>query len=425
MSPNRKADIQRKLALAPVPKPPAGLAERIKGEIPKELLQTTDRDRRRLTQSVAFNIRVAASIILLVGSTYLCITILSRAMRENASIARTERILASPESNAVPQAMKTAPAPAKPATVVADADVAKRQTALDHVAKDAAPAAPSPAPAAPKVAAAVAQGRADERAATRDEEPPSEAKTRKKEATTEAIRVVAEAPPFTAVQETTILAPAAAPAPPAAAANAPAGAVASNAAAPSQPQPEREPLTDRLSKQSADLLGPTSAKAADLAIGKPATLFGIALTSPFAAATAPATAPSKIRIETEAVRAADAAHTMLRVSLDLPNADVPPVGADALLNITFDPKTVREYRALTVEPSTTERVLIRNTSFTALYELDLDPDAGRRAVIATITLHYSSVKDGTPQTVKRVVRVRDVAATWEKASARMKAAAGN
>ena len=37
MSPNRKAELQRKLTLAPIPKPPAGLADRIKDEIPKKL----------------------------------------------------------------------------------------------------------------------------------------------------------------------------------------------------------------------------------------------------------------------------------------------------------------------------------------------------------------------------------------------------
>lgn len=78
MMPNRKADLQRKLSLAPVPKPPAGLADRIKGEIPKPLLVDAEKERVRLRQAVSFNIRVAASIILLVSSLYLALNLVSR-----------------------------------------------------------------------------------------------------------------------------------------------------------------------------------------------------------------------------------------------------------------------------------------------------------------------------------------------------------
>src|SRR5215210_5812113 len=75
---DRRADLQRKLAMAPVPKPPAGLAERIKNDIPKELMVDADKERRRLRQGVMFNVRVAASIILLVSSVYLALNLVSR-----------------------------------------------------------------------------------------------------------------------------------------------------------------------------------------------------------------------------------------------------------------------------------------------------------------------------------------------------------
>src|SRR5437762_2093686 len=78
MTANRKAELQRKLALAPVPKPPTNLADRIKSEIPKHLMVDTEKERTRLRQSVAFNVRVAASIILLVSSVYLALHLLSR-----------------------------------------------------------------------------------------------------------------------------------------------------------------------------------------------------------------------------------------------------------------------------------------------------------------------------------------------------------
>jgi hypothetical protein len=78
MTANRRAELQRKLGMVPVPKPPAGLAERIKSDIPKELMVDADKERRRLRQAVSFNVRVAASIILLVSSVYLALNLVSR-----------------------------------------------------------------------------------------------------------------------------------------------------------------------------------------------------------------------------------------------------------------------------------------------------------------------------------------------------------
>ena len=84
MNPNRRANLQRKLTLTPVPKPPAGLADKIKGEIPKHLLLDTERERERLSQSVAFNMRVAASILILVSSVYLGLQLIVRKSEERA-----------------------------------------------------------------------------------------------------------------------------------------------------------------------------------------------------------------------------------------------------------------------------------------------------------------------------------------------------
>jgi hypothetical protein len=75
MNANRKASLQRKLAVAPVPKPPAGLAARIKKEIPKELRFSAERERERLTQSVRFSVAVAASVIVVIASAYLALQV--------------------------------------------------------------------------------------------------------------------------------------------------------------------------------------------------------------------------------------------------------------------------------------------------------------------------------------------------------------
>src|SRR5712692_8673465 len=91
MNANRKADLQRKLTLAPVAKPPAGLAERIKREIPKDLRFNAETERQRLSKAVAFNLRVAASILVLVSSAYLGLQLLSR-LDEKQPITQPARI---------------------------------------------------------------------------------------------------------------------------------------------------------------------------------------------------------------------------------------------------------------------------------------------------------------------------------------------
>ena len=73
MTRNRKADLQRKLAMAPVATPPADLAERIKREIPPQLGAHPRSPR-------LFNLRIAASIVLLASSAYLMLRVLSRLM---------------------------------------------------------------------------------------------------------------------------------------------------------------------------------------------------------------------------------------------------------------------------------------------------------------------------------------------------------
>ena len=63
MTRNRKADLQRKLTMAPVAKPPAGLADRIKGEIPQQFVLQAENERTQMRKSAMFNLRIAASII--------------------------------------------------------------------------------------------------------------------------------------------------------------------------------------------------------------------------------------------------------------------------------------------------------------------------------------------------------------------------
>ena len=107
MTRNRKADLQRKLTMAPVAKPPAGLADRIKSDIPQHFAFQTGSERTQLRKSAMFNLRIAASIILLVSSVYLALHLVSR----NGSIVDTRSMMANKDA---PVAMK--PAVALPST---------------------------------------------------------------------------------------------------------------------------------------------------------------------------------------------------------------------------------------------------------------------------------------------------------------------
>src|SRR5438552_1589888 len=78
MTRNRKADLQRKLTMAPVAKPPAGLADRIKRDIPQQFAFQAENERTQSRKSAMFNLRIAASIILLVSSLYLALHLVSR-----------------------------------------------------------------------------------------------------------------------------------------------------------------------------------------------------------------------------------------------------------------------------------------------------------------------------------------------------------
>ena len=123
MTTNRRAEIQRRLSLAPVPKPPAGLADRIKDDIPKELRFDAEKERARLRQGVAFNLRVAASIILLVSSVYLALHLLSRSFApveyETAKNADTATAAAVPQlAAAKSEAPAAAAAPATRAATI-------------------------------------------------------------------------------------------------------------------------------------------------------------------------------------------------------------------------------------------------------------------------------------------------------------------
>jgi len=117
MNANRKADLQRKLTLAPVPKPPAGLAERIKTEIPKELRFSAERERERFTRSVRFSMAVAASVIVVISAAY--ISLLMTRMDQSTVTAPTRQkpIAVAPPAKAPAPTLSPAAPPPQPAKI--------------------------------------------------------------------------------------------------------------------------------------------------------------------------------------------------------------------------------------------------------------------------------------------------------------------
>ncbi|MGZ8853491.1 MAG: hypothetical protein ACXW2X_08845, partial [Thermoanaerobaculia bacterium] len=106
MNTKRKAELQRKLSMTSVPKPPAGLADRIKAGIPEDLL-STQRDRERLSRSTAYSMRVAASILLLISSVYLALQLMTRSGQKPSGLTSAptmDRVQAPPTSAVAPAA---------------------------------------------------------------------------------------------------------------------------------------------------------------------------------------------------------------------------------------------------------------------------------------------------------------------------------
>ncbi|HEU4889779.1 MAG TPA: hypothetical protein VFV49_17980, partial [Thermoanaerobaculia bacterium] len=92
MNSKRRAELQRKLSMGAVPRPPADLSERIKADIPQYL--QADVDRERFTGSVAFSMRVAASILLLITTAFVTLRLLDEPeANQTASLAARPKLV--------------------------------------------------------------------------------------------------------------------------------------------------------------------------------------------------------------------------------------------------------------------------------------------------------------------------------------------
>lgn len=448
MNSKRKADLQRKLSMVSVPKPPDGLADRIKQDIPQYL--GTQRERDRFTKSVAFNLRVAASIILLVSSTYLCLHLLTRASSfQEARVAqpamepRAAKKLAdipngTPPPMRQPVIAPNVPPPVAPrpaASITPPTSVAER-IILHREMAEAAPPPPQPPPpesvavgASADVASPVAAAELQRRERDKDkEEKPSLGYYDFNRAPAPAAAPVAQAQP--------VAAPAAAPAP----------ASDTLTATTSESAAMAKTLGGRV-----DLI--RSANAAELDFSPRNAVFGIsvnggafeqvksaiehgehpshvdveALVNYFAGPAPKSPRVVSLEVEGSPAPVDEGERTVfVRYTVDTargavaPNASVPPVATNAHVEIAFDARSVTSYRRVGGEAKTDlfEPSLLKNVSVTALYAVVLKPNVTLRTPLATITLRYTNVANGKEKTEREVLRVGAVTRPWSQASRR-------
>ena len=412
MNSKRKADLHRRLSMAPVPRPPADLLDRIKSDIPEYL--RPDADRKRLTRSIAFNMRVAASILIIVSSVIGAIYLLA------------------------PQEAMMRMSPTPSAATVAEK---KAVTAVDEVQVDIAQQAPPPAPlqlsdASVSLDATSARPEAVERTVSR----------RKEEATAE--EVVAGA--VAAVVANTAPIVAEMPAAPSAPSRAPESATSESiSVAASAPA-----IDQRTTAKTATQSFIREARAADLALGPPSSVFGISIDDgvfhriketleknqrPTAGAVnveaiinyfagGPAKLPRRgVKLEVEGSPSPVGAvgrGGFLRFTIDTPAADSQlPVASGAKLEIDLNSNVV-ESAAPVGDSSVTapESTLLHNLSVTGLYQLTLKPNVRLSDRVATVRLTYTSVTDGKRHSIDKAIYARDFARLWTRASHRHRVA---
>ncbi|HEX8619396.1 MAG TPA: von Willebrand factor type A domain-containing protein, partial [Thermoanaerobaculia bacterium] len=385
MNSKRRAELQRRLSMDAVPRPPADLAERIKADIPKYLVATPEP--RRFAWGTT--LRIAATLFTLLTTALVTLEVLEpkrQPVRGARTQTREQLTPAVLRYRSQQTAADTASAPRAETEVSLEIVQEPRDIPAEAaVATEAAPAPTAVAPPRP----AVAQHRGNmggvAAAAAEKEEPQL--------AFAESAAAPSAPPPAP---------PMAAPAP-AAAANADSITVTASA-----PSLVREAHAAPLQLEQGDLFGISLDPAAFPVIRNaiqsgtrpaPGAVNVEALVNYFAGAQA-SRRPVALEVEASpAPIAADGDVAILRFTVDtaritLPaRASVPPVARDAHLHVDIDPRAVASFRRVGDSGTEdSEEALLYNTSVTGLYELQLKPNLRATQRVATVRLQYISVK---------------------------------
>jgi von Willebrand factor len=429
MNSKRKAEIQRRLSMSAVPKPPDGLADRIKGDIPK-YLEATEIERRRFSRSIALNLRVAASVILIVTSLLVTMKVLSPAEKASTDAYPSAAVASAPEQK-------------QKLTDVATESAA----AVDELRVEISEETPRPV-------MQVAQ------MSTSESAPPAGARAERQDqaATTVFAYNGAVGGSSTRTQETVQIAEAA-PAQPFAIA--PPSEVASNVthpAAPVAPAPAPAAAPTAVADAPVSMRSSSGfvreAVADDLHLAPKSTVFGISVdpaafdrvkstiergARPVATAVnvealvnyfagAPKRVRRDVQLEAEGSPApveSGGRRGIVRFTVDTKtselaaNSSVPPIATNARVDVEFNPRAVASSRRIGVDDSiSSEATLLSNMSVTGLYEVELKPSISANTRIATVTLRYTAIADGREKTRFVVVRASDFARKWTLASRR-------
>jgi hypothetical protein len=373
MTRNRKADLQRKLAMAPVATPPAGLADRIKSDIPHLGFES---ERTQSRKSAMFNLRIAASIVLLVSSLYLVLHLLSR------TESNTQ-----PLSAVSDRSFATTP---RPAAALPNTPP-EPGSARDQLRSDlpTMPRTPPPTSIAVVPNARIAEAKHNEAVGMTTGSSQLAGSTDDERTSVKSEQVIAEAAPA---------APKIVPPPPPVALDqiAPTGAAQSaDAFAPERAVAKSAAAAPRERDARRDEAPVRDFVAIEEAISRGETLRHLDTSAIVQHFAAPERAPADLRVELEASAAPlNASKWLLRVSVDGP-------ANGTAIDLAFG-DAVASHHSLTAAPAPNE---------TALYEIEFKPTAKTDQTIAT-------VRAGKTESIVRVAELR----TWRDASTRMKRA---
>lgn len=437
MNPEINPDLRRKLELPNVPAPPKDLLARIQADIPEpEVLRHADP--RRLRSPF---LRIAASLILLAGTSWLFVRLVSPAREElltpPIAARKTMAPAAATETVKTENPVRVASSEGASDVAVAPASMKDEQEGVTAApAMKAAPPAPRPAAPVPLIAqqqpasntTGAVVGSVAERDAYAPEPPAAMAEAvppppappleRRDQASNETAREELKA-------TTRMAASAPAPAPPAAA-----GAVA--------PQRSRALANDDV-RSNEKIFGisiddASFARVRDtVARGERPAAASVnpeAFVNYFAG---PAKSEDDVRLEVEGsqpVMHGSGRKVLLRLSVDTASAPVsagaaaPPVARDAQIDIRFDSGIVHAYRRIggDEELTASEKQLRKNTSVTAVYEIDLAPLAVARQRVVTVRLSYKPLDGGRTRQQEKTLHVNDFVHQWDAASRRHKLA---
>ncbi len=408
MNSKRRAELQRKLSMGAVPRPPAGLAERIKADIPSYL--KPEPEQKRVSASLAFSMRIAASIVLLITSVLVTLRVLEEPEQapktaSARSVQLDRAVLRMPATSTATTATHTAAVEEVRIEVTEELPVPP-QIVAESARPQELPARGSREERADDAAAAGRFGDAED-VARRDRQPVA--------------REMAFASP--------------------------------PAAAPAAPPPPTPTQTMSVTAEAPSLV--KSAYADELELDAKKSVFGISLDpetflrikESLESGARPersavnvealinyfAGGPSRplrrgVRLEVEASPVpiqAEGDRAILRFTIDTPaiaipeGGSIPPAVRDARIEIDIDRTAVADHRRIGDGDSiATEPVLLHNTSVTGLYELELRPRLRGSQRVATVRLRYRSLTDDRERVIERVVHGHDLAKNWTRASRR-------